>query len=78
MGVIRTRYITETFLAVSQPVYLQHFQKPISQLVIKRNKINLLVHKPIYFSDLSMAKSLKYSEILTQLLQRAASVQTRL
>ncbi|MDD1416360.1 XisH family protein [Dolichospermum sp. ST_con] len=35
------------FLAVSQPAYLKHFQKPIFQLVIKRNKINLLVYEPI-------------------------------
>lgn len=37
----------QLFLAVSQPVYLKHFQKPIFQLVIKRNKINLLVYEPI-------------------------------
>jgi hypothetical protein len=36
----------QLFLAVSQTVYLKHFQKPIFQLVIKRNKINLLVYKP--------------------------------
>ncbi|MEA5619063.1 XisH family protein [Cronbergia sp. UHCC 0137] len=37
----------QLFLAVSEPVYLKHFQKPIFQLVIKRNKINLLVYEPI-------------------------------
>jgi hypothetical protein len=37
----------QLFLAISQPVYLKHFQKPIFQLVIKRNKINLLVYEPI-------------------------------
>ncbi|MGM3306965.1 XisH family protein [Anabaena sp. WFMT] len=36
----------QLFLAVSEPVYLKHFQKPIFQLVIKRNKINLLVYEP--------------------------------
>jgi hypothetical protein len=47
MGLIRTRCRKETFLAVSQPVYSQHFQKRIFQLLIKRNKINFLVYKPI-------------------------------
>ncbi len=37
----------QLFLAVSQPVYLKHFQKPIFQLVIRRNKINLLIYEPI-------------------------------
>ncbi|HLO87649.1 MAG TPA: XisH family protein [Nostocaceae cyanobacterium] len=37
----------QLYLAVSQPIYLKHFQKPIFQLVIKRNKINLLVYEPI-------------------------------
>ncbi|MTJ53237.1 fatty-acid synthase [Anabaena sp. UHCC 0253] len=36
----------QLFLAVSEPIYLKHFQKPIFQLVIKRNKINLLVYEP--------------------------------
>lgn len=31
------------FLAISQVVHLKHFYKPIFQLVIKRNKINLIV-----------------------------------
>ena len=31
------------FLAISQSVYLRHFQKPIFKLAIKRNKINLIV-----------------------------------
>lgn len=31
------------FLAISQSVYLKHFQKPIFQLAIKRNQINLIV-----------------------------------
>jgi hypothetical protein len=35
------------FLAVSQSVYLKHFQKPIFQLVVRRNKINLLIYEPI-------------------------------
>ncbi len=37
----------QLFLAVSQPVYLKHFQKPIFQLVIRRKKINLLIYEPI-------------------------------
>lgn len=36
----------QLFLAVSQEIYLRHFQKPIFQLVVKRNKINLLVYEP--------------------------------
>lgn len=31
------------FLAICQSVYLKHFQKPIFQLAIKRNKINLII-----------------------------------
>jgi XisH protein len=37
----------QLFLAVSQMIYLKHFQKPIFQLVLRRNKINLLVYEPI-------------------------------
>ena len=36
----------QLFLGISQPVYLKHFQKPIFQMVIKRNKINLIVYDP--------------------------------
>jgi hypothetical protein len=36
----------QLFLAVSQEIYLKHFQKPIFQLAIQRNKINLLVYEP--------------------------------
>jgi XisH protein len=36
----------QLFLAVSEAIYLKHFQKPIFQLVLKRNKINLLVYEP--------------------------------
>jgi XisH protein len=36
----------QLFLAVSEAIYLKHFQKPIFQLAIKRNKINLLVYAP--------------------------------
>ena len=32
------------FLAVSESIYIKHFQKPIFKLVIERNKINLLVY----------------------------------
>jgi hypothetical protein len=31
------------YLAISQTVYLKHFQKPVFQMVIKRNKFNLIV-----------------------------------
>lgn len=31
------------FLAISESIYLKHFQKAIFQLAIKRNKINLLI-----------------------------------
>ncbi len=34
------------FLAVSEGIYLKHFHKPIFQLVINRNAINLLVYNP--------------------------------
>ena len=34
------------FLAISQSIYLKHFQKPIFQLVIQRNKINLIIFEP--------------------------------
>lgn len=34
------------FLGISQAVYLKHFQKPIFQLVIKRNQINLIIFDP--------------------------------
>ena len=36
----------QIFLGISQAVYLKHFQKPIFQMVIKRNKINLIVYDP--------------------------------
>jgi XisH protein len=36
----------QLFLAVSDTIYLKHFQKPIFQLVLNRNKINLLVYEP--------------------------------
>jgi XisH protein len=32
------------FLAVTEVAYLKYFQKPLFQLVIQRNKINLLVY----------------------------------
>ena len=34
------------FLGISQAVYLKHFKKAIFQLVIKRNKINLIIYNP--------------------------------
>jgi hypothetical protein len=34
------------FLAISQAIYIRHFQKPIFQLVVQRNRINLLVYEP--------------------------------
>jgi hypothetical protein len=33
-------------LALSESMYLKHFQKPIFQLVIDRKKINLLIYQP--------------------------------
>lgn len=36
----------QLFLAISQSVYLKHFQKGIFQLAIRRNRINLLVYSP--------------------------------
>jgi XisH protein len=36
----------QLFLAISQAIYTKHFQKPIFQLAIKRNKINVLVYEP--------------------------------
>jgi len=37
----------QLFLAVSQDVFIKFFQKPIFQLVLQRNKINLLVYEPL-------------------------------
>ena len=36
----------QLFLAISQEIYIKHFQKPIFQLAIERNKINLIVYEP--------------------------------
>jgi hypothetical protein len=36
----------QLFLAVSEAIYLKHFQKPIFKLAVTRNKINLLVYAP--------------------------------
>ncbi|GGA30947.1 XisH family protein [Okeania sp. KiyG1] len=36
----------QLFLAISQAKYLEHFQKPIFQLVVRRNRINLLIYEP--------------------------------
>jgi hypothetical protein len=36
----------QLFLAIPQSVYIRHFQKPIFQMVLERNKINLLVYEP--------------------------------
>lgn len=36
----------QLFLAISQAVYFKHFQKPIFQIAIGRNKINLLIYDP--------------------------------
>ncbi len=36
----------QLFLAVSQAMYIKHFQKPIFQLVVQHNTINLLVYSP--------------------------------
>lgn len=34
------------FLAISQAIYIRHFQKPIFQLAVQRNRINLLIYEP--------------------------------
>jgi hypothetical protein len=34
------------FLAVSEAMYNKHFQKPIFQIAIARNKINIIVYEP--------------------------------
>ena len=34
----------QLFLAVTQAVYVKYFKKPIFQLAMKRNKINLLIY----------------------------------
>jgi len=34
------------FLGISEAVYLKHFKKAIFQLVIKRNRINLIIYNP--------------------------------
>jgi hypothetical protein len=36
----------QLFLAVSEAIYNKHFKKPIFQLAIARNKINVLVYNP--------------------------------
>jgi len=36
----------ELFLAIDQSIYIRHFQKPIFQLAVQRNRINLLVYEP--------------------------------
>ena len=36
----------QLFLAIPQSVYIRHFQKPIFQMVLERNRINLLVYEP--------------------------------
>ena len=36
----------QLFLAISQAVYISQFQRPIFQIAIQRNKINLLIYVP--------------------------------
>jgi hypothetical protein len=36
----------QLFLAISQSVYISQFQRPIFQIAIQRNKINLLIYSP--------------------------------
>ncbi|MEG3878247.1 XisH family protein [Microcoleus sp. herbarium7] len=36
----------QLFLAIAQTIYIRHFQKPIFQLAVQRNRINLLVYEP--------------------------------
>jgi hypothetical protein len=46
MGIEGARPEATVVFSVSQKIYLKHFQKPIFQLAIQRNKINLLVYEP--------------------------------
>ncbi len=34
------------FLAVNEMAYVKYFEKPLFQLVVQRNKINLLIYQP--------------------------------
>ena len=34
------------FLAVSEAVYVRHFEESLFQLVVQRSKINLLIYQP--------------------------------
>ncbi|MFM7407247.1 MAG: element excision factor XisH family protein [Cuspidothrix sp.] len=36
----------QLFLAISQEMYIKHFQKQIFQLALERNQINLIVYEP--------------------------------
>ena len=36
----------QLFLAISQAVHISQFQRPIFQIAIQRNKINLLIYSP--------------------------------
>ena len=36
----------QLFLAISKTKYFGHFQKPIFQLAVERNRINLLIYEP--------------------------------
>jgi XisH protein len=46
MGLRKPRTQPPVILAISQAFYTKHFQKPIFQLAIKRNKISVLVYEP--------------------------------
>ena len=36
----------QLFLAISENIYIRHFHKPIFQLAVQRNRINLLIYEP--------------------------------
>ena len=68
----------QLFLAVSQAIYIKHFQKPIFQLAVQRNKINLLVYEPNQEVILQWITHACYADILKKTLQEATRAQPRL
>jgi hypothetical protein len=63
---------------VSQAIYIKHFQKPIFQLAVQRNKINLLVYEPSPEAILQWITHACYADILKKNLQEATRAQPRL
>jgi len=46
MGLGGARSQTGVISSDRQSIYIRHFQKPIFQLAVQRNRINLLVYEP--------------------------------